>query len=961
MTNAKMIQLRTSLALLLLPLAARAITPEEAEFFEKQIRPVLVEQCYKCHGPEKQKGDLRLDSRAALLKGSDVGLVAVAGKPEESSLITSIRHQGDSKMPEKADKLPAAQIAALTEWVKMGMPWPDNDKAATPGASSETTQSHWSWQPVQNPPAPVAKDATKWARTDLDRFILSKQEEKKIAPSPIASKRTLIRRATYDLTGLPPSAEEIEAFERDSAPEAFGKVIDRLLASPRYGERWGRYWLDVARYSDTKGYLAGGEERRYPFAYTYRDWVIDAFNRDLPYDQFIIQQIAGDQVAKDGDNTAMAAQGFLTLGRRFLNSQPDIIDDRIDVVSRGFMGLSVTCARCHDHKFDPIPTKDYYALYGVFASSVERPSNEQPILTGARDEKSDAEYRQQLAEREGAVEKFIEEKSELFAWRMLVTIGSPALLPKQPRVPLLLDREGKLALTKVRNKIDELNAGPLAPPRAMALFDAPKPVNPHVFIRGNPARPGDPVPRRFLTILSGGEPKPFANGSGRLELAQAIANKNNPLTARVMVNRVWNLHFGRGLVRTPGDFGTKGEPPTHPELLDWLASRFMAEGWSLKKLHRTMMLSATYQQASDDRPDAAQADPENRLVWKMNRRRLDFEAMRDSLLACADQLDLQMGGRGVELATPPYATRRAVYGYIDRQNLPGVFRTFDFASPDQSSPQRFVTTVPQQALFMMNSPFVLQRAQALVAQPKYQEANAYEEQLQELYRRVFSRKAEPAEVDAGLRFVMNGITNPASREAGKPLWQYGWGGYDEAAKRVDFHAFPHFSTKSKTWQAGPKIPDPALAFVSLYADGGHAGRDAAHGAIRRWTAPRDGVVSISGILERPSEGGDGVLGRIVSSRSGELLKMEAAPKQSIPMKVARVEVKAGETIDFIVDPRGTDNSDGFRWNPVIGSDGGSWDAKAQFAGPPPPRPAPLKPWEQYAHVLLETNEFAFVD
>jgi mono/diheme cytochrome c family protein len=953
---------RLSLTLLVLPCAARAITPEETEFFEKQIRPVLVEQCIKCHGPEKQKGDVRLDSRAALLKQSEDGAIAVPGKPDESELIKSIRHQGDSKMPAKADKLSDHQIAALSEWVKMGMPWPESEKAATPGASAETTKTHWSWQPVKNPAAPAVQDAQKWARTDLDRFILAKLEEKKIEPSPLASKRTLIRRATFDLTGLPPGAEEIEAFEKDSSPDAFAKVVDRLLASPRYGERWGRYWLDVARYSDTKGYLAGGEERRYPFSYTYRDWVIAAFNRDLPYDQFIIQQIAGDQVAKEGDNSPMAAQGFLTLGRRFLNSQPDIIDDRIDVVCRGLMGLSVGCARCHDHKFDPIPQKDYYALYGVFASSMEKPSAEQPLLGGASTPPADPEYQKQLAERQAAVEAFHVEKETIFAWRTLLTLGAPAVLPPQLRGQFM-DRAGREALTKLKNKIDELNGSPLAPPRAMAMFDLPQPVKPHVFIRGNPGRPGEEVPRRFLTVLSGGDPQPFAKGSGRLELAQAIANKDNPLTARVMVNRVWNLHFGRGLVRTPGDFGTKGELPTHPELLDWLASHFMADGWSLKKLHRTMMLSAAYQQASDDRPDAAAADPENRLVWRMNRRRLDFEAMRDSLLACAGQLDLQMGGRGVELTTPPFAKRRAVYGYIDRQNLPGLFRIFDFASPDQSSPQRFVTTVPQQALFMMNSPFVLERAQALVAQPKYREANAYEEPLQELYRRVLARKAEAAEVDAGLRFVMNAITHPGSREPEKPLWQYGWGGYDATAKRVDFHALPTFSGKNKTWQVESKLPssDAKLGYVSLHLEGGHPGRDAAHSAIRRWTAPRAGVISIDGVLERPEAAGDGVLGRIVSSRTGELLKVAAAPKQNAPTKLARIEVQAGETLDFIVEPRGDDTSDSFHWHPVIGSDDGNWDAKAQFAGPPPPRPAPLQPWEQYAQVLLETNEFAFVD
>ena len=957
--------LRATLALLSLPLAAHAaITPEQTEFFEKKIRPVLAEQCYSCHGPDKQKGELRLDSRDAVLKGADVGAVVVSGKPEESSLIKSIRHTGDSKMPGKGDKLPEDQIAALEEWVKMGMPWPESKKPGTPGASEASTKSHWSWQPVKNPAPPVVADPGQWARTELDRFVLARLEEKKITPSPIASRRTLVRRASYDITGLPPTAEESEAFEKDPAPDAYARVLDRLLASPRYGERWGRYWLDVARYADTRGYLAGDEERRYPFSYTYRDWVIDALNRDLPYDQFILQQIAGDQLVKDGDNSPMAAQGFLTLGRRFLNNQADIIDDRIDVVSRGFMGLSVTCARCHDHKFDPIPTKDYYALYGVFASSFEKPSGELPLLKATPNPKDAAEYQKQLAERNEAIAGFFETKDDLFTWRMRLTIGAAAVLP--PALPSVkanyLDRAGRLELTKLKNKIDQLNASPIAPPRAHALFDLPKPVEPRVFVRGNPGRPGEAVPRRFLTILSGGDPKPFKQGSGRLELAQAIANKDNPLTARVIVNRVWNLHFGKGLVRTPGDFGIKGEPPTHPELLDWLATRFMAEGWSLKKLHRTIMLSAAYQQTSDERAEAALADPENRLLWKMNRRRLDFEAMRDSLLACASQLDLKMGGLGVELAAPSFATRRAVYGLIDRQNLPGIFRTFDFATPDQSSPQRFVTTVPQQALFMLNSPFVIDRARALVAQPKYHEPNAYEEEVQSLYRRVLGRPAEPREVDVALRFVMNGITNPVPRTPEVPTWQYGWGGYDEAAKKTDFHPMPLFNAQNKTWQTVPKLPNKdALGFVSIREDGGHPGRDAAHSAIRRWTAPRDGGVTVSGKLERPGNEGDGVIGRIISSRSGELLKVEVLPKQNAETKTARIEVKAGDTLDFIVDPRTNDESDSFRWNPVVGSDDGTWDAKAQFAGPPSPASAPLQPWEQYAQVLLQTNEFAFVD
>ena len=939
-------------------LPAGAITPQEAEFFEKSIRPVLVEQCYKCHGPEKQKGSLRVDSRAAILKGTDDGPVIVPGKPEESEFIKSLKHIGDSKMPEKADKLPDAQIEAMSQWIRMGMPWPENDKAATPSAG-ELAKKHWSYQPINKKVAPPAvQDAAHWGKTPVDQFILAGLEAKKIAPSPQAGKRTLLRRATYDLTGLPPTPAEFEAFENDKSPDAFAKVLDRLLASPHYGEYWGRHWLDVSRYADTKGYLAGDENRRYSYSYTYRDWVINAFNSDLPYDQFIIQQLAGDRIATPDNPEPMAALGFLTLGRRFLNSQPDIIDDRIDTVSRGLMGITVGCARCHDHKFDPITQKDYYALYGVFASSTEPQSTDLPILKSNIDPATEAEYRKQLAEREGEVNKHLELYRSLFGLRTMTWLGVPTVLPAD-QSEKVVDKNGKIEINRLRKKVEELNAGPLSPPRPMAMVDLPQPVNPHVFIRGNPGRPGDAVPRRFLEVLSGGHPEPFKDGSGRLELGRSIASKDNPLTARVFVNRVWAYHFGTGLVRTPGDFGVKGEAPTHPELLDYLATQFMENGWSVKKLHRLIMLASAYQQSSDARPDAAQVDPENRLLARMNRRRLDFEALRDSLLAAAGQLDQTMGGRPVELTTVPYTKRRTVYGFIDRQNLPGVFRTFDFASPDTTSPQRFQTTVPQQALFMMNSPFVMEQARAVVAKPEFQQPQAYEAQVHELYECIFARKADAPEVDAGLRFVMNAITNPAPRVAERPTWENGFGFYDEGAKRVEFKKFAAYVKDQ--WQVGAKIPDEKLGFVSIRGDGGHPGRDAQHDAIRRWTAPRDGVVTISGTLRRPSKDGDGVVGRIVSSRTGEVWKSEVPAAGSAQSNVAKLEVKAGDTIDFLVGCGGSDNSDSFTWTPVIRSDSGEWDARAQFAGPPPPLPPQLKPWEQFAQVLLETNEFVFVD
>ena len=773
-------QILTTTCFALLAGSALALSPEQTEFFEKNVRPVLAEHCYKCHGPEKQKAALRLDSRAAVLKGTDDGPIIVEGKPDESSLIKSIRHQGDSKMPEKEDKLPDAQIAALSEWVKMGVPWPENDKPAA-NARDEAAKKHWAFQPVHDPAVPAVVDMNKWAKNELDHFILAKLEPAQIAPSASASKYVLLRRATFDLTGLPPTAAEVESFEKDTMPDAFAKVVDRLLASPHYGERWGRYWLDVARYADTKGYVFQ-EERRYGFAYTYRDWVIKAFNDDLPYDQFLIHQIAADRIAKPDDTRPLAALGFLTLGRRFLNSQPEIIDDRIDVIARGTMGLTVACARCHDHKFDPISQKDYYALYGIFASSVE--PKDLPLLPTDSDPQTVAAYNTERAKLEANVDRFYAEKSVDIATAATTLTSLPIVLPPLPRETLksLIDRAERDKAREISNQIDALNAGPLAPPRAMAMADGPI-VEPHVFKRGNAGNPGEQVPRRFISVLAGGNPAPFKDGSGRLELAKAIASKENPLTARVMVNRVWLYHFGKGLVRTPGDFGVRGDLPTHPELLDWLASRFVEDGWSIKKLHRRILLSATWQQGSDEVPKATLADPENRLISRMNRRRLDFEATRDSLLSVTGNLDPALGGRPVEITANPSPHRRTVYGFIDRQNLPGVFRTFDFASPDTTNPQRFVTTVPQQALFMMNNPFVLEQARALVATPPFKQEPATPAQVHLLYTKILARPAEPAEVEAALKF----LAQPAQPSGPSPLNQ--WEKYAQVLLETNEFAF----------------------------------------------------------------------------------------------------------------------------------------------------------------------------
>jgi hypothetical protein len=721
--------------------------PSAIEFFETRVRPVLAEHCFSCHGPKKQKAGLRLDSAGHFFKGSEFGPIVVKGKADQSLLIRAIRQVGDTKMPPKG-KLSDRAIADLTAWVNMGAPWP---KDGSQVVAEESWKTHWAFQPVRKPELATVNDKA-WATSPLDAFILTALKKKGIRPNPPADRRTLLRRATFDLIGLPPTVEEIAAFEGDSSPGAFAKVVDRLLASPHYGERWGRHWLDIARYADTKGYVFT-EERRYAFAYTYRDYVIRAFNEDLPYDQFIVQQLAADRLLAQGktDQRSLAAMGYLTLGRRFLNNIHDIIDDRIDVVSRGLLGLTVTCARCHDHKYDPIPTRDYYSLYGVFASSAE--PRDLPLIGAPERTPAYIAYESKLKELEQAVARFREtNKTELAKG----------------------NRKFRDELTALQKKVDAWQAtSPSAPPRAMVLVDA-QPMTPHVFVRGNPSNPGPVVPRQFLNVLSNGRRQPFKEGSGRLELARAIASKDNPLTARVLVNRLWLHHFGAGLVNTASDFGLRSELPSHPELLDYLAWRFMEDGWSIKKMHRLIMLSRAYQQSSGDNPQAAKIDPENRLLWKFQRRRLDLEALRDSLLAVSGKLDRKMGGAAVDILDAPFSGRRTMYGFIDRQNLPGLFRTFDFASPDATSPQRYQTTVPQQALFLLNSPFMMEQTRRLLARPEVTSQTTTEARIQALHRIVYGRDADPDEVRLGERFLAaaeppgrNGLT--ASERYGQVL------------------------------------------------------------------------------------------------------------------------------------------------------------------------------------------------
>ncbi len=1065
-----------------------AADPEGVEFFEKKIRPVLIDSCYTCHSASAKsvKGGLKLDTRDSLRNGGDTGPAIVPGDPDKSLLIQAIRRGNlDTAMPPKKT-LPKEVVADFEAWVKRGAPDPRTGGSLDPVAGKAKT--HWAFQPVKDPSLPKPSTAG-WAKNAVDAFLLAKLEEKRMKPQPEADRRTLIRRASFDLLGLPPAPEEVEAFEKDKDPQAYEKLIDRLLASPAYGERWGRHWLDVARYSDTKGYVFQ-EERRYPFAYTYRDWVVRALNNDLPYDQFIVQQIAADRLPLGEDKRPLAAMGFLTVGRRFLNNIADITDDRLDVVGRGLMGLSIGCARCHDHKFDPIPAKDYYSLYGVFVSSTE--PKELPVietgqktpqaleyekelqklqaevdafkkqrhaekLKGLRTAKSIADYLMASKESKGIADdklrdfaqkrdlagelivrwrELLKKPDAVFkAWTSYAALADGEFVAKAKEVALdgvhpkvlvafqtppatlreAADRLGTLLASTADAELQKALAGavdvpfadleklynrkdrdeqrakekkieahkashPGAPQHAMVLNDLPKPVNPRVFIRGNPANPGAEVPRRFLSVLAGENAPPFQDGSGRLELARAIASPGNPLTARVMVNRVWTLHFGQGLVRTPSDFGLRTEPPTHPELLDWLSTRFVEGGWSLKKLHKLLMTSAGYRQRSEGPADYATADPDNRLLWRMNRKRLEFEALRDSLLAVAGRLDPAMGGKAEPMVTNPtvrqkmnaetitnegggdaaqdvFARRRAIYLFIDRQNLPQTLRAFDFASPDQHTPQRFVTTVPQQALFLMNNPFVLEQAKHLAARAR---------DVQSMHRLLFGRAPTAEEAAAAKRFV-DGFERGGASTPDAVAWRYGYGKVDEAGK-VSFTPLPHFTGTS--WQGGAAMPDAKLGWVNLTADGGHPAAQVA--AIRRWTSPRDAVVSIEGALVHKAAEGDGVLARIVSSRDGALASWTAHHTEA-ETKMSRVELRKGDTLDFLVECRKDEGWDSFQWAPVIrtvetpAATGGAapqeWRAAEQFGGAAAPGKAAAGPtaWERYAHVLLQTNEFIFVD
>lgn len=921
----------------LLPFVAIAADSEssdaaQAEFFERKVRPLLVEHCFSCHARGQKKGGLSLSNRAGLLAGGDSGAVIVLGKPAESSLIAAVEQRGDVQMPPNG-KLSNEEIAVLRKWIELGASWPesatkDNGGIRAGGAITDEDRQFWSFRPVKAVESPVVKDAM-WPRRPLDHFVLAQLDAAGLKPVAEADRRTLIRRATLDLIGLPPTPEEVEAFVADEHPQAYEHLIDRLLQSPHYGERWARHWLDVARYGEDQAHTF--QARMYPNGYRYRDWVVEAFNKDLPYDQFIVEQIAGDLLPAADETERqkrLPALGYFALGPVYYadagcadKAAADEFDDRIDTLTRGFLALTVSCARCHDHKFDPISTQDYYALAGIFASSQYREAplapddvvrqyderakalkdfektfadaqatearkfgeslapqvskyvvgtwtlhnrrkkdgklsvakvaeelglndflldrwvqfvtaenvkqraslatlkpafdgqnagtdlsgdavaiaavekagvalQEQFIAALRTRDEQEAEYARKVAEAPEAEKskvakpKLAQAQADLLK-DLLTDNKAPLLIPKE-RFDKLLPDTSKALLADKQKELERLKQElGTKYPVAHSLTEK-QPTNLKVHLRGNYKDLGEEVPRRFLAILSPNEAAPFREGSGRLELAKAIADPANPLTARVLVNRVWQHHFGRGLVGTPSNFGLLGERPTHPELLDYLASQFVASGWSIKQLHREIMLSATYRMESrvESRETSGTAgaelsaldsrlstDPDNRLLWRQNRRRLDIETWWDSVLSVCGNLDLTLGGPSFNL-NDGNNRRRTLYAAVSRHDLNSTLRLFDFPDPNLTSEKRVVTTVPMQQLFVLNSDFMVRQAKALVGRLHAEKLTEEGSRIELAYRTLFQRSPTENEKRLGLSFLAASLPDGvASGEVKLSAWE----------------------------------------------------------------------------------------------------------------------------------------------------------------------------------------------
>ena len=924
--------LLVTLALSLLlapPLFAQEPNGEALRHFETHVRPLLVGHCLGCHGPTRVEGGLRLDSAAAIAAGGDSGVLLVPGRADESLLIEAVERHGDLAMPPERP-LESDEIAALRRWVDDGAAWPEGSD----GRGADLTAEHWAFLPIANEPTPIDAGPSDALRP-LDRFLDDARRPLGLPVVGPADRTALLRRLTYDLTGLPPERSDVAAFERDERPDAYERQVDRLLASAKFGEQWGRHWLDVARYADNKGYVFF-EQQKYPWAWAYRDWVVQALDRDLPYDRFLLEQLAADRLTDDPDPARLAALGFLTVGGHFINNTHDIVDDRIDAVTRGLTGLTLACCRCHDHKYDPLTQADYYALYGIFASSYE--PLVPPSLDRPGDPTSPTEYEQELQRRQEDLESFVAGKvaglaesgrrrvdeyllavherrhhpaaeefmliadpndinpamitryeaylrektderhpvwgpwhrfadrneaaaegepldpndAERSGWspgivaaltrdeptsvaalaaaygRLFRAIddrrrgaaaddattanesspeetsnddllsglsdtelglleaelfgsGVPAVVPAQLDwgfLSLFPDRATQGEYDKRLKAVEAQLGSPEAPVRAMALLDRPEPVDSAIFLRGNPNRPGEIVPRS-VPIPGAAERIPVANGSGRLELALGLIDPSHPLTDRVWVNRVWMHLFGDPLVSTPGDFGLRSDPPVQRRLLDHLTVRLRDGDRSTKRLIRELVSSAAYRRSSESSAAGEGIDPENRFWWRQNRKRLSFEAMRDTLLALGGRLSDRRGGPA-EPGLEPFGNRRTIYAFVDRLDFAPLMARFDVPDPSATAVERTETTVPPQALFWLNHPEVLQLASETSAMARRElnaspptDAEFDERRIEALAERIWQRQPSESERSACREFLKRERSGepPTDEAATEAVWE----------------------------------------------------------------------------------------------------------------------------------------------------------------------------------------------
>lgn len=775
---------------------------EQIEFFEQQVRPLLQKHCLKCHGgEEKIRGGLKLTDRDALIQGGDSGPALSLEKPESSLLLSAINYDGFEMPP--SGKLPANEIEILTRWVEQRAPWKPGDRlvehagetpsAKKPAPTLDEGRRHWAFQPIQSPSIPQVQQSD-WIRNPVDAYLLHSLEQAGIRPAADADPVALLRRVYFDLIGLPPSPAAVDQFLQDHSPAAYERVVEDLLESPQYGEKWGRHWLDLVRFAESNGYERDGIK---PFAWRYRDYVIQSFNEDKPYDQFIREQIAGDELPGFRPE-AIVATGYYRLGLwddepvDALQARYDELDDILSTTSQVFLGLTMNCARCHDHKLDPLPQTDYYRLLAFF-QDIQRFSDTRDVssrfnLTDISPPEVRARYEEELQQREARLAELTQtmEAIEQDAIRKMpaadqrATEGPERQSVLEKKLKDFLTPEQSVQYTRLREKRQQLKKSP-EPARELALSvnhceTSPPPT--HVLIRGNSGSPGAQVEPGFPAVLGLPDPQlpavaDGAKSSGRRSvLADWIASKSNPLTARVMMNRVWQYHFGRGLVRSSSNFGFAGDAPTHPELLDWLASQFMQGEWKLKPIHQLIVLSHSYQQDSRGRAEASSKDPENHLLWRFPPRRLTAEEVRDAILAVSGQLNLKAGGPSIYPRIPPEvlagqsrpgenwgqsppaeANRRSVYVSVKRSLLVPILATHDMADTDSSCPIRYTTTVPTQALGMLNGEFINSQAVAMAKRLAQEHPEGLESQIRQAIRLTAGRHPSSDEINRDLTFV----------------------------------------------------------------------------------------------------------------------------------------------------------------------------------------------------------------